>query len=125
MMLRTYERNHEKFKARGIHVLGIGPDSVDVNKDMVERIGVGYDLLSDHEQTASKQYGVLYANPAIAITVDYAQGVPLPASFLLDVDGIVRYVSRPDRVGEFLDPHLIFTVLDQLPQAQLPIWKAA
>jgi peroxiredoxin len=125
MMLRTYERNHEKFRTRGIHVMGIGPDSVEVNKDMVERIGVGYDLLSDQRQAISKQYGVLYANPVIEIAVDYALGVPLPASFLVDVDGIVRYVSRPDKVGEFLDPHLIFSVLDQLPQVPLPTWKAA
>ncbi len=125
MMLRTYERNHEKFKARGIHVLGIGPDSVDVNKDMVERIGVGYKLLSDTDQITSKRYGVVYENPAIEALVEYAEGIPLPASFLVDMEGIVRYVSRPDRIGEFLDPTLIFGVLDQFPAAKDERCKAA
>ena len=125
MMLRTYERNHEKFKARGIHVLGIGPDSVDVNRDMVERIGVGYKLLSDVGQQTSKRYGVVYDNQALELMVDYAEGIPLPASFLVDIDGVVRYVSRPDHIGEFLDPTLIFGVLDQLPAAKDEQCRAA
>ncbi|MBP7514560.1 MAG: peroxiredoxin family protein [Flavobacteriales bacterium] len=117
MMLRTYEKHHERFKSRGVHVIGIGPDSVEANRDMVRRIGVGYQLLSDSSQEVSQRYGVVYENPAIETVVDYAEGIPLPASFLVDVNGIVRYVSRPDRIGEFLDPTLIFGVLDQLPQA--------
>ena len=98
---------------------------MDVNQDMVERIGVGYKLLSDSEQRISQHYGVVYNNPIIESAIDYAKGIPLPASFLVDKDGVVRYVSRPDRVGEFLDPALIFGVLDQLPQAGEPAWKAA
>ena len=120
MMLRTYEKHHERFKARGVHVIAIGPDSVEVNRDMVQRIGVGYQLLSDSSQEISQRYGVVYENPAIEALVDYAEGVPLPASFLVDIKGTVRYVSRPDRVGEFLDPTLIFGVLDQLPEADAP-----
>jgi peroxiredoxin len=120
MMLRTYEKHHERFKARGVHVIGIGPDSVEVNRDMVQRIGVGYQLLSDSSQEVSQRYGVVYENPAIEAVVDYAEGIPLPASFLVDIHGMVRYVSRPDRVGEFLDPTLIFGVLDQLPATTDP-----
>jgi peroxiredoxin len=115
MMLRTYEQNRMRFLERGVHVLAIGPDNVKVNQDMVQRIGVGYRLLSDPKQRISRQYGVVYNNPIIELGVNYEEGIPLPASFLVDANGIVRYVSRPDRVGEFLDPTLIFGVLDQLP----------
>jgi peroxiredoxin len=100
-----------------VHVIAIGPDGVEVNRDMAARIGVGYQLLSDSAQEVSQRYGVVYDNPAIEAVVDYAEGIPLPASFLVDASGIVRYVSRPDRVGEFLDPSLIFGVLEQLPRA--------
>lgn len=126
MMLRTYERNHDRFLKKGIHVLGIGPDNIDVNKDMVKRIGVGYRMLSDDAQEVSGRYGVVYNNPVIqASLVDYEQGIPLPASFLVDKDGVVRYVSRPDRVGEFLDPELIFNVLEELPNAGATQWSLA
>lgn len=115
MMLRTYERNRHAFQAKGVHVLGIGPDDISVNKDMVERIGVGFRMLSDDKQEVSRRYGVVYNNPALEMAVDYAKGIPLPASFLVDVDGTVRYVSRPERVGEFLDPERIFSTLKALP----------
>lgn len=123
MMLRTYERNREAFLRKGVHVLAIGPDSIDVNKDMVERLGVGYKLLSDHEQRVSRQFGVVYNNPLLEQNIDYAQGIPLPASFLVDRDGIVRYVSRPDRVGEFLNPELIFGVLSTMPDSPSAQWE--
>lgn len=123
MMLRTYERNREKFMEKGIHVLGIGPDDISVNKDMVKRIGVAYKMLSDDKQQVSTQYGVVYNNPIIELSIDYAEGIPLPASFLVDAEGIVRYVSRPDRVGEFLDPDLIFNVLNGIPTKGSVAWN--
>ncbi len=125
ILLRTYERNRERFLEKGIHVLGIGPDSVDVNKDMVERIGVSYKLLSDRGQHTSQRYGVIYSNPILESGLDYEEGIPLPAAFLVDIDGIVRYVSRPEQVGEFLDPSLIFGVLEALPTVDAQLWKAA
>lgn len=123
MMLRTYERNRLKFLEKGIHVLGVGPDDISVNKDMVQRIGVAYKMLSDDRQQVSTQYGVVYNNPIIELSIDYAEGIPLPASFLVDVDGVIRYVSRPDRVGEFLDPALIFGVLDGIPATPQVAWS--
>ena len=123
MMLRTYERNRAKFMEKGVHVLGIGPDGTSVNKDMVERIGVNYRMLSDDKQGVSSQYGVVYSNPLLELSVDYAEGIPLPASFLVDINGIVRYASHPDRVGEFLDPELIFNVLNQIPATGEVAWS--
>lgn len=123
MMLRTYERERLRFLEKGVHVMAVGPDNISVNRNMVERIGVRYTMLSDHSQAVSGQYGVVYTNPVIELGVDYAQGIPLPASFLIDADGVVRYVSRPDRVGEFLDPTLIFSVLDKLPGSPELAWS--
>lgn len=123
MMLRTYERNRARFMEKGVHVLGIGPDDISVNKDMVQRIGVDFRMLSDDKQEVSTQYGVVYTNPLLELSVDYAEGIPLPASFLVDRDGVVRYVSRPDRVGEFLDPELIFNVLNEIPATGEMAWS--
>ncbi|MBL7964174.1 MAG: redoxin domain-containing protein [Flavobacteriales bacterium] len=123
MMLRTYERGRARFLEKGVHVLAVGPDDIAVNREMVRRIGVGFSMLSDKEQQVSGTYGVIYGNPVIEMGVDYAEGIPLPASFLIDTDGVVRYVSRPDRVGEFLDPELVFTVLDRLPPSGTLAWN--
>lgn len=125
IMLRTYEKNRERFLEKDVHVLGIAPDGVEKNKEVVERIGMGYALLSDQRNQVSRGYGVVYSNAGLESAVNYADGIPLPASFLVDVTGVVRYVSRPERVGEFLDPARIFKVLGALPGHEERTWKAA
>ena len=73
-------------------------------------------MLSEYAQAMGGQCGVVYSDPLIEqLGVGFTEGVALAASFLVDADGIVRHVPRPARVGEFLDPSLIFGHLDQPP----------
>ncbi|WP_317900146.1 redoxin domain-containing protein [Aurantibacillus circumpalustris] len=116
MMLRTYEKNNEKFKSKNILVMAIGPDPVGVNRGMVEKLGLDFKVLSDEGQRTAMIYGVQLKEYDNAFAEKYDEGIPLPASFLIDKSGIVRYVSRPDKVGEFLNPSLIFPIVDQLDQ---------
>lgn len=114
MMLRTYEKNREKFASKNIMIMAIGPDPVGVNQEMVKKIGVDYKVLSDEGQKTAMRYGVQLSEYDHDFAETYEEGVPLPASFLIDKKGIVRYVSRPDRVGEFLNPSLIFPIIDKI-----------
>lgn len=112
IMIRTYENNREKFLEKNIVAIGIGPDSAEVNRQMISRLGFKNMLLSDAGQKVATDYGItLFPNYRGS---DYDEGVPLPAAFLVDKSGIVRFVSRPDKVGEFLNPWLIFPVLEKL-----------
>jgi PAS domain S-box-containing protein len=114
MMLRTYEKNNEKFKEKNILVMAIGPDPVGVNREMVERLGLDFKVLADEGQKTAMVYGVQLKEYDNDFAEKYEEGIPLPASFLIDIHGIVRYVSRPDKVGEFLNPSLIFPIIEQL-----------
>lgn len=114
MMLRTYEKNNEKFRSKNVLVMAIGPDPVGVNRNMVEKLGLDFKVLSDEGQRTAMIYGVQLKEYDNVFSEKYEEGIPLPASFLIDKDGIVRYVSRPDKVGEFLNPSLIFPIVDQL-----------
>jgi len=71
-------------------------------------------VLADEEQKTAQVYGVQLKEFEHAFAEKYEEGIPLPASFLIDKAGIVRYVSRPDKVGEFLNPSLIFPIVEQL-----------
>lgn len=114
MMLRTYQKEAERFKSKNIFVLSIGPDPIGVNREMVERLNLDFKVLSDEGQRTAMQYGVQIGEYDNAFADKYDEGIPLPASFLVDKTGIVRYVSRPDKVGEFLNPALIFPIIDKL-----------
>ena len=114
MMLRTYEKNNAKFQEKNILVMAIGPDPVGVNRGMVEKLGLDFKVLADEGQRTAMTYGVQLKEYDNDFAEKYEEGIPLPASFLIDKDGIVRYVSRPDKVGEFLNPSLIFPIVDGL-----------
>lgn len=114
MMLRTYEKNKNKFNEKNVLIMAIGPDPVGVNKEMLKKLGTAFNILSDENQQTAMTYGVQLSEYKNNFAETYDIGIPLPASFLIDKAGIVRYVSRPDRVGEFLNPSQIFPVLESL-----------
>jgi peroxiredoxin len=114
MMLRTYQKEAEKFKTKNIYAIAIGPDPIGVNREMVLKLGLDFEVLSDEKQKTAMVYGVQLDKYDNDFAEKYEEGIPLPASFLIDKRGIVQYVSRPDKVGEFLDPRTIFPIIDKL-----------
>ncbi len=114
MMLRTYQKEKETFARKNVYVMSIGPDPVGVNKEMVERLGLDFSVLADDKQKTAMTYGVQLDEYDNQFAEQYDEGIPLPASFLIDKTGVVRYISRPDKVGEFLNPSLIFPIVEQL-----------
>jgi peroxiredoxin len=114
MMLRTYDKRKEEFQEKNIMLLAIGPDPVGVNKAMVEKLGVDFKVLSDEGQRTARVYGVQIQEYKNNFAPKQEDGIPLPASFLTDKQQIVRYVSSPARVGEYLNPALVFEALKQI-----------
>jgi thioredoxin-dependent peroxiredoxin len=112
IMIRAYEKESERFASKNIIPIGISPDSTEVNKAMMERMGWKNMLLIDSKQEVASKYGVLFTNNNPE--TKYEVGVPLPASFLIDKNGVMRYMTRSDRAGELLNPSLIFPIIDNL-----------
>jgi peroxiredoxin len=112
IMLRLYERERKKFQDKKIMLIAIGPDPVGVNRAMVEKLGVEFAVLSDDTLEVSKKFCVRIQEDVPGMKFD--PGIPLPASFLVDKKGIIRYTSRADRAGEFLRPDIIFDVLAKI-----------
>lgn len=111
IMLRLYERERKKFQDKNIMLFAIGPDPVGVNRAMVEKLGVEFAVLSDDTMDVTRSYCLEIQT---GMGKPFEAGVPLPASFLIDKQGIVRYTSRANNAGEFLRPDLIFDVLAKI-----------
>lgn len=109
--LRTYDRHRHLFNEKNIQILAISPAGR-MDNDIHASLGIQMSILYDEGQDVCRNYGVQL--PVEIVGKDNAPGMPLPASFLIDKKGIVRYTSRPDRIGEFLDPATIFPVLESL-----------
>jgi len=100
----VYEREHERFRTANAQVVGVSVDSRFANAAWAAQIGITFPLLSDFypHGTVAERYGVL--NP---------RGMPERAIFVVDKDGIVRYIDVHE-LKEAPDPAVLFEELAKL-----------
>lgn len=116
MMLRSYERRRETFQEKDVLLLAIGPDDLGTNREMAERLGIEFRILTDPKQETAQRYGVHQKSDPVnsKLRKQYEAGLPMPATFLICPQGIIRYHTRADRAGELLQPAQIFEVLEKI-----------
>jgi glutaredoxin len=109
----SYEADLAKFEAYNTQVLGISVDHIPCLKAWVESLeGISYPLLSDFwpHGAIARRYGVFREQ----------DGKSERALFVVDKDGIVRYIDIHD-IDEQPDNEEVFRVLRQLePDAVMP-----
>jgi len=110
--LRSFQQRLPDFEARGIRVVGISVDPPDVNQRHLQKLGYTFPLLSDPNAKIIRRYDVLHpaAGPKGA---DIAR----PAEFLLDSNGIVRWVNLTDNIAVRARPDQVLEALSQLSAA--------
>jgi peroxiredoxin len=110
--LRSFQHRLSEFDARGISVVAISVDPPDVNKRQSQKLGYTFPLLSDPNAKVIRRYDVLHpgAGPKGA---DIAR----PAEFLLDADGIVRWVNLTDNIAVRARPEQMLEAFSQLSPA--------
>lgn len=107
-------REKEKFKEKNILLMAIGPDPVGINREMAQKLGLDYLVLSDEKMLVAQEYGIRLPDFELPMATKHDEGMPLPASFLIDKAGTVVFTSRTANPGEFLDPPLIFPIVENL-----------
>jgi len=106
--LRSFQQRLSEFNARGIRVVAISVDPPEVSRRQAQRLGYSFPLLSDPEASVIRRYDVLHrgAGPKRA---DIAR----PAEFLLDSDGIVRWVNLTENIAVRARPEQVLKAFDQ------------
>jgi peroxiredoxin len=82
-----------EFGKRGIRVVGVSVDPVEVSRMLGEKAGLTFPLLSDPEEKAVRPYDLLHIRGGPK-GVDIAR----PAELLIDPTGTVRWVNLTDDV---------------------------
>jgi peroxiredoxin len=114
--------------ARGASLLAVSPQTPDHSLSIAEKAQLGFDVLSDVDQTVIRAYKVQFTAPAELQDVhvnmidvdlrDYTANrswqLPVPATFVIDPAGIVRaaHVSADYRTR--IEPADIIATLDDL-----------
>ena len=106
--LHGLQSSIEEFRARGVEVVAISPDSVEQNRDVAERQQIEFTILSDSDLAVTETFGLVHAGGGPG-----GGDIPRPASFLI-VDGEIRWRELTDNWRVRPRPHEILAVVDSL-----------
>lgn len=101
--LRALQGSLDAIHDRGASLVAVSPQAPDVSMSLVERLELGFDVLSDLDQSVSRAYRLqfeltpalqaIYPKLGMDLTHHNADGswhLPVPATFVLDSAGVVR-----------------------------------
>ena len=127
--LRALQAALPEITSRGASLIAVSPQSSDHSLSLTEKAELAFDVLSDVDQAAIQAYKLQFTVPAdlqdihvniIDVdlrnhTADGSWHLPIPATFVIDRDGVVRaaHVSADYRTR--MDPVDLIAALDGLP----------
>jgi peroxiredoxin len=82
-----------EFGKRGIRVVGVSVDPVEVSHTLGQKAGLTFPLLSDPEEKVIRPYDLLHIRGG-----PKGANIARPAEFLIDPTGVVRWVNLTDDV---------------------------
>lgn len=98
-------QDYEKFKARDVEIVVIGPEDARRFKDYWQEHDLAFVGLPDKDHTILKRYGQ---------QVDLFKLGRMPAQMLIDKDGMLRYVHYGHSMKDIPDNDEILELLDEM-----------
>lgn len=102
--LRALERELAAAKASGVTLVAISPNTPDVSRELVDEAQLTFPVLSDHDNLVAKQFNLVYemipehieyyrdhGRDIGALNGTEAWELPVPATYVIDRDGVIRY----------------------------------
>jgi peroxiredoxin len=95
-------------KERGGRLVAIAADKVSDSRRVAERLALPFDVLSDADLKVIREYGLFFHEPHV--NLDCA----LPAHFLIDKSGVIRWRYISPRSNERPDPQAVIEEIKKL-----------
>lgn len=86
--MRGIQQNIDKFSAAGITPVAISVDPVQTNRELAERNGLTFPILSDPNLDAIRRYDLVHAGQG-----EEGRDLSRPGEFLIDGSGTVRWLN--------------------------------
>ncbi|MDH7508390.1 MAG: peroxiredoxin [Methanomassiliicoccales archaeon] len=90
VVMRAFKEMYEEFRKYNARILAISTNSIFSHRAWAEHMKFPFPLLSDFDGKVSKKYGVLYGQEG------YLKGYSNRAVFVLDSNGVIRYIWIAD-----------------------------
>lgn len=112
------------FRATGARLVAVSPQTIDASLRTVEKIGIGYKVLSDADNQVARRFGLVFRLPeafrrayaALAIDLPATNGstsfeLPVPATYVIDRDRRIIHAAVDADYTRRPDPGVILDVL--------------
>jgi len=117
-----------EIRGSGAELVAVSPQTKKRNESIERQANLGYPVLSDRGNRVARAYGLVYTVPAELRAVyegvfglrlplyngDDSWTLPIPARFLIDTDGVIRYASASPDYTVRPDPAETLAVLREL-----------
>ena len=113
--MRSLQENLAKFDTRGVRIVAISVDTPEITRKHCEKLGFTYTFLSDSQTEVIRRYDLLHKGGG------GGKDIARPAEFLIDPNGLVRWVNLTEDYRVRLRPEHILRVLDELGVGQRPV----
>ena len=100
----------EAMRKKGGRLLAISVDPPETSRALVEEYKLWFPILSDRERRAVQDYGLLHRRGG-----PEASDIAIPAHFLVDPDGRVRWRHVARRIQDRSDPAVDLEEIGRLP----------
>lgn len=127
--LQGFQEILDDIAACGASLTAISPQTPDDSLAFTEKLSLGFDVLSDLDQSVSKQWRLQYELPEALHEVYQSMGMaldehnadgswnlPVPATFVLDRDGVVRARHVDPNYRERMEPADVLAALREITQ---------
>lgn len=127
LALRALQAHVESITERGARLVAVSPQVPDESLSLAEKKGLTFDVLSDIGSDVAKQYGIAFdLSDELGALYDklgfdlqrvnggHARTLPLPATYVIDRDGTVRWAFVETDYALRAEPSDILAALDAL-----------
>ncbi len=111
VMMRIVSREAPTLKRHGVRVAIVSPSEGQMDDEAVQRLGLVPGMLYDENNALARALGLLEPGKKDG------KDITLPVTILIDKQGIVRNVTRPDDVTDFASERRVLAILEGLPAA--------
>jgi len=127
LALRALQQHNEAIRSRGARLAAVSPQIPDESLSLIEKHDLDFDVLSDIGSETAQQYGIafdlsaemaaLYEQRGVdlqRVNGGHARTLPLPATYVIDSHGIIRWAFVASDHTLRAEPADILTALDAL-----------
>jgi peroxiredoxin len=111
VMMRLFRNEAPRLAQHNVQLVSVSPDAGPAAQAFARDLGLDYTMLVDEHARLAADWGVLDKGE------HNGDPIPMPVFMLVDPNGILRFLSRPDDFSSFVDKTRVLALVEDAEKA--------